>query len=203
MAYSDFNLKTVKKNFELTLVEENDLFVNIPELEPSEFLSKTLRENVPLALASNTEKSRSEMIVAPILIELRRQFNQKISLFSGIAFYVDPQKGLNGSCDFIISLATELLIVTAPVITVVEAKREDLNAGLGQCVAEMVAAQIFNEQENNHVQTIYGAVTSGTTWKFLQLEKQFVKIDIGEYYLRELPKLLGILAAGIRKNGLQ
>ena len=86
------------------------------------------------------------MIIAPILIDLRKQFNNHITVFSGINFTVDPDQGLNGICDFLISYSDELLLVTAPIIILVEAKKEDLNAGLGQCIAEMIAAQRFNEQ---------------------------------------------------------
>jgi transketolase C-terminal domain/subunit len=52
---------------------------------------------------------------------------------------------------------------------IVEAKNENIKGGLGQCVAEMVAAQIFNEREANAIDTIYGAVTTGEIWKFLKL----------------------------------
>jgi hypothetical protein len=38
---------------------------------------------------------------------------------------------------------------------------------MGQCIAEMVAAQIFNQQSGNNIETIYGVVTSGTNWRFL------------------------------------
>lgn len=200
MAYSDFSLETVKKSFKLTLVEKVNYFAEVPLKEPSKILTEILTENVPLALASNTEKSRSEMIIAPILIDLRRQIEPKISLFSGVSFNVLPAQGLNGNCDFIISLSPELLMVTAPVVTLVEAKKEDLNAGLGQCIAEMMAAQIFNEQEQNSISVIYGVVTSGTNWKFLQLKAQTVTIDLTEYYLPDLAKILGILASFVQQN---
>ncbi len=193
MSYSDFSLSSVKKAFDLTLIKNVDLFASLPEVEPGELLEETLRENLPIALASNTEKARSELIIAPILVELRRKLERKISLFSGINFSVEPQLGLNENCDFIISLSEEILFLTAPVITLVEAKKEDLNAGLGQCVAEMVGAQMFNRRENNSISTIYGTVTSGTNWRFLRLEEKRVYIDLTEYYLGELSKVLGIL----------
>jgi hypothetical protein len=199
MAYSDFTLSLVKKKFQLNLVEKINLFQDSPELQPSPLLQEILEDNLPLALASNTEKSRSEMIIAPILIDLRKQFNKHITVFSGINFTVDSSQGLNGICDFLISYSDELLLVTAPIITLVEAKKEDLNAGLGQCIAEMIAAQRFNEQEENQISEIFGTVTSGTVWKFLKLEKNNVFIDLTEYYLRDLAKILGILATEINK----
>ncbi|WP_242056644.1 MULTISPECIES: hypothetical protein [unclassified Nostoc] len=168
MSYSDFTLDKVRKTFGLTIADKIDLFVSVPEIETPTLLTELLRENIPLALASNTEKSRSEMIIAPILIAVRKYFDNQISLFSGIDFSVDVEKGLNGNCDFIISRSPELLIVNAPVVTIVEAKKENINAGLGQCVAEMIAAKLFNEQEGNNIKTIYGTVTTGTNWKFLK-----------------------------------
>jgi hypothetical protein len=203
MAYSDFSLSRVKKEFNLTFTEATDIFASVPELKPSVFLEETLQENLPLALASNTEKSRSEMIITPILIDLRKQLNRKISLFSGINFNVDLNQGLNGNCDYIISLSEEILILTTPILTLVEAKKEDLNAGLGQCIAEMLAAQMFNEREQNQISTIQGVVTSGTNWKFLTLEDNNVLIDLTEYYLNDLSKILGILTENVRRNQTQ
>ena len=157
-------------------------------------LSETLAYNVPLALAVNTEKSRSELIIAPILLELRRQSEAKISFFSGIEFNIDPTLGLNGVCDFILSFAAEQLMVTAPVITIVEAKKENLNAGLGQCMAEMFAAKRFNEKEERSISAIYGAVTTGNLWKFLRLKQTIVEVDLTEYSVNQINKILGILS---------
>jgi ABC-type uncharacterized transport system substrate-binding protein len=70
-------------------------------------------------------------------------------------------------------------------------------AGLGQCVAEIVAAQIFNERDGNQIPIIYGAVTSGTNGKFLKLGGKVVEIDLSDYYLRDVNKILGILASAV------
>ena len=79
----------------------------------------------------------------------------------------------------------------------VEAKKENINAGLGQCVAEMLAARIFNERSGNEIPAIYGSVTTGSIWKFLKLEGSVINIDLTEYYLKDVNKILGILASGI------
>ncbi|AFY83927.1 hypothetical protein [Oscillatoria acuminata] len=197
MVYSDFKLNRIIKNFNLILNENTDLFVDISEVRPSEMLQEFLKENAALAVDINTEKARSELIIAPILLEVRRQVKYQVGLFSGSEFNVAPERGLNGTCDFLISLSPERLFISAPVITLVEAKKEDIKAGFGQCVAEMLAAQLFNEEEGNQIPTIYGAVTSGTVWRFLKLEGQMVYIDRVEYYLSEVAKILGILLSAI------
>ena len=197
MAYSEFKLNDLVKKFGLNINENLDLFADVAEVESSEYLKFWLQENTALAVDINTEKARSELIIAPILLEVRRQLNYKISFFSGTEFNVDPDQGLNGTCDFLLSLSPERLFINAPVITLVEAKKEDIKAGFGQCVAEMLAAQIFNEREGNSIKTIYGAVTSGTVWRFLKLEGKSVSIDSIEYYINKVGKILGILVSAI------
>lgn len=200
MSYSDFTLETVKKKLHLGVREQVGLFADAPDVQPSALLRETLDYNLPLALAINTEKSRSELIIAPILVELRRQFQSKISLFSGVEFNVEPTLGLNGICDFLMSSSSEQLVVSAPVITIVEAKKENLNAGLGQCIAEMFAAQLFNAKEDNDISIIYGAVTTGNIWKFLRLTNSVVEIDLMEYFISQISKILGILSLSIQAS---
>ena len=200
MAYSDFKLSELIKTFGLTISESSGLFANVPEVDYSEILATLLQENVDLAVSINTEKARSEMIIAPILLELRRKFNYQIGLFSGIDFNVDNERGLNGFCDFIISLSKEQLLVRAPVITIVESKNENLNLGLGQCVAEMIAAQLFNQKEENEIPIIYGAVTIGTIWQFMKLKDKTIFIDLSQYYIKDIKKILGILSSAISQD---
>lgn len=205
MVYSEFTLSKVKQQFNLTTFEKIDIFASIPELEESQWLKETLQYYLPLVRGSNSEKARSELIITPVLVELKKQFSEEISLFSGIDFTVDETKGLNGICDFIISNSPEMLIINAPVITIVEAKKENINAGLGQCIAEMVAAQIFNKQSGSDIKDIYGVVTTGTNWQFLKLEGQVIKIDLTEYFISDVRKILGILASSIhpRNNNIK
>jgi hypothetical protein len=197
MTYSDFKLSEIIQKFELTLNEVSGLFADVPEEEPSNLLTTILKENVDLAVSINTEKARSEMIISPILLEVRRKLNNEISLFSGIDFNVDNQQGLNGFCDFLISLSKEQLFIRAPIITLVESKNENLKLGLAQCIAEMLAAQLFNQQKQNAIKIVYGAVTIGTIWQFLRLEDKTISIDLTEYYIKDVKKILGILISAI------
>ena len=193
MAYSNFTIDSLKRKFKLTINEESDYFAAAEAIEISPRLAETLAESVPLALSISTEKARSEMIRAPLLIELRRLLHHQISLFSGIEFNVDKEQDLHGVCDFLISLSAEQLAVSAPVITLVEAKNENIKAGLSQCIAEMLAARLFNQQQDNNISTIYGVVTTGSNWKFLRLHGDTVYLDQTEYYIKEAGKIVGIL----------
>jgi len=198
MAYSDFTLEGVCHSFTLGLVQDRDLFAEVPDVPIGPLLRANLDENVPLATSIHTEKARSEMIVAPILVEVRRLKDRKISLFSGIEFSVEPENGLSGFCDFLLALSPTQFFLEAPVLAVVEAKNDNIKSGLGQCVAEMVAARIFNERRGGQPSTIYGVVTTGSVWRFLRLEGGSIFVDCAEYYLDRVEKVLGILLHCVR-----
>lgn len=199
MAYSDFTLKKVKTDFQLQTVESLSLFDEVQETEISPHLAATLARNVPLALAINTEKARSELIIINILVEVKEIMGEEISLFSGIDFTVDRELGLNGYCDYILSQSAEQLYLDAPVMTVVEAKNEDIISGIGQCIAEMYAARLYNEQESRHMPCIYGAVTTGDDWKFLKLVNDAVYIDKQHYHISGIGKIMGILRCMLQR----
>jgi hypothetical protein len=195
MAYSDFDLRTARERLGLTLREDLDLFAATPILEVPAGLRDFLDEWAPAALAMNTEKARSEMIIAPVLMEAVRLSAHRLNLFSGITFDVDKNRGLSGICDYLLALSPERFFLSHPVVAVVEAKREDIPSGLGQCVAAMVGARVFNDRAGVSTAAIYGAVTSGNNWRFLILEGDVVSIDRPEYYLHQVGKILGILVA--------
>ncbi len=200
MAYSNFTLETVQKTFELESVQSVGLFSETDPIKPSADLTKALAKKVPLAVAIGTEKAKSEMIVADVLIELREHFEHRISLFSGIDFNVDSENDLTGVCDFLVSLSPNQYYLEAPVIILVEAKKDDLITGLGQCVAEMIAAQRFNAEKGNDIPCIYGAITTGINWLFLKLEGKRLHIDMSTYMLERCDKILGILASMVTQK---
>ncbi len=200
MSYSQFTLEQLKSEFGIIFQEKVGYYAQIPERQYSNLLSETLEYNIALALAINSEKSRSEMIVTPILIEIRKQLDNQISLFSGKDFTVAPERGLSGFCDFLISKSSEQLIIEAPIITLVEAKNDNIELGLGQCMAEMIAAQLFNQQRGNEIKRIYGIVTTGSLWKFMELEEKIITIDLNEYFLGNVGKIIGIIINCIQKQ---
>ncbi|MEG3935236.1 MULTISPECIES: hypothetical protein [unclassified Microcoleus] len=193
MPYSQFSIEQIKATFGIAFSSKMGLFADIPAIEPSSFLQETLQFNLPLALEINSEKARSELIVAPILVEIKKRLPERMSLFSGREFNVDAARGLSGYCDFLISRSPEQLVIESPVIALVEAKNDNIQSGLGQCMAETIAAQIFNQRQENDIQTIYGVVTTGSIWKFFKLEGIAIEIDTSEYFINNVGKILGIL----------
>ena len=194
MAYSDFTLPELKQRFGLAIHENTNLFAQTAESPPPPGLALMLDRYLPLALNLSTEKARSELLIAPLLFEFKLHHADRIGLFSGIDFNVDEAAGLKGRCDYILSRNPEQLVVSAPVCVLVEAKNENIVAGIPQCLAEMLAAQRFNQLAGEMAGTVYGVVTTGMLWRFLKLEGHNASVDTVEYPIQGLPKIIGILS---------
>lgn len=196
MPYSSITNLELKERFGVEQAFQDNLFRGIQPQAPSDLLQQTLLRSVPFALLQGSEKARSEFIIAPILLELREQTDSQISIFSGIDFTVDAARGLTGFCDFLISRSAYQAALETPIVAAVEAKRQDFEQGITQCIAEMVAAQIYNERRGKAIGEIYGAVTTGDVWRFLVLRGQTALIETASFDVRQdLNIILGILRA--------
>ena len=195
MSYSNFTMEDLKTKLGLVFIQDQTLFSETPVSEISEDSRRFLAQYKRLALAINTEKARSDYITAPLMGDLKMQYYNQISLFCDIEFNVDKEQGLSGRCDYIISLSDDQYSLTAPIMTMVEAKNDNIKSGIPQCGAEMVAAQLYNDRKQNTLEIIYGCVTTGTNWKFLKLHGQDFYIDQEEYYADTPEKISGILTA--------
>jgi len=190
MAYSDFTLDAIRKSFGITLKRDR-LFPTVAPVDVPPWLTALLEKGMPLAFVS--EKSRAEFIIVPVLLASRDLAHASFTIYSGQRLDSDLSRGLSGECDFILSLTPPLPILQAPIVVIVEAKKNDIEAGLGQCVAQMIGARLFNQHEGNALETIFGCVTTGEDWQFLKLEHDTVVIDSRRYYIDRVDTILGIL----------
>ena len=190
VAYGDFTLEQVGRAFGLT-TQGADLFPGLQTAEVPEQLRVTLAKRTQLALIS--EKARSEFIVVPILLASRDLSPTPLAIFSGQRLDVDPARGLVRECDFILAAGPPVPPLRAPIVTIVEAKKNDIEVGLGECVAQMVAARLFNEAAGLMASPIYGDVTTGEVWQFLQLIDDSTLIDERRHYLDNVGTILAAL----------
>ena len=190
LSYSAFTMDMVCKKFNIRLALK-ELFDDIEPVPPSDFLRTMLRRSGSLFLYS--EKARSEFIIAPVLLEIREILNHTVSIYSGMRLDVSPDEGLQGICDFIVTGTPPFPTVQSPLIMLVEAKRNAVEEGLGQCAAEMIAAHRLNQEDELSYSTVYGCVTTGELWQFLQLEDRNLLIDPTKIYIEHIDRILGIL----------
>jgi hypothetical protein len=197
MAYNDFALDKVEKLLEVAL-QTVDLFPPLTPLPIPDWLREVLGRGMQLFLLS--EKARSEFIVSPILLATRELSHNSITIFSGQRLDVLPEKGLVGECDFILANSPPVPTLHGPLVTLVEAKKNDIELGMGQCIAQMVGAQIFNDRDGRPPAPVFGCVTTGEAWQFLRLEGSIVDIDRIRYYINDVGLLLAVWQAVIAKS---
>lgn len=192
MSYTDFDIPRVEKDLQLQVVVEK-IDWRFEPIAPSDWLLKSLEKGEKNAFVS--EKARSEFIVAPILLAAQEISDYEVQIFSGQTLNVEPSLGLTGECDFILSKTKPTPTFKSPIISLVEAKKNDIEMGLGQCIAQMFAAAVFNRQNKADFQTIFGCVTTGESWQFLKLHQSVAVVDGERFYISEVEKILGVFKA--------
>jgi len=191
MAYKDFTLEDLQMKFGVINTNAS-LFegVELKKVPISDWLEKVL--SIGRRLPLRTEKAKSELIVTPILIYLKDLNDDFLVVYSGEVLKADKELGLNGECDFLLTRNTNSVSINLPMITVVEAKKGELDSGIEQCAAQMYGVTLFNKKTNNPLDVIHGCVTNGREWQFMKLENNQLFVDEEIYNLKELPTILGI-----------
>ena len=188
MGYSNYRkIKTVVKKFNLE-VSWVSLFDQIESVEPSAWLAETLQISRLLPLTN--EKTKSERVVSPILMEVSRNYLDKISFFSGEDLNIRPEDDLSGECDFFFALHPPKPFIDAPIISLAEAKDEDMDWGIAQSAAQMYGAKLYNEMEGKKIPFIYGCATDGIEWQFMKLENDVYYVD--NKVFTDLREILGV-----------
>ena len=203
MEFGNFTLESALNDFGLSMTTTRSLFAHVPAIDIGPSVGHMLETMGQLALTVNTEKARSEWLIAPVLGEVWVRADHTICLLSGVDFTVDKEAGLTGVVDFLFGRGPQVSFITGPVLAVVEGKNESIPGGQGQCVAEMVAAQRFNRKAENGIETVFGAVTTGNNWRFHRLHGTELAIDTREYLISEADQILGILMHIVGHNPVE
>ena len=190
MAYSDFTLDRLIRDFGVDFQGAN-LFPQAAPAEPGAWLTETIA--LAMEAGFGSEKSRSERIVSPVLLELAHRNHYDFAVVSGENLNVEPALGLNGECDFVLSFTRLQDIIKAPVFCITEAKKQDVEWGTVQCAAQLIGASRLNERDKKNIPVLYGCSTTGIEWRFLKLENQMFTLDEARYLISDLAKLLGVL----------
>jgi hypothetical protein len=196
MAYTDFTLDTVEPALSLT-IRRGELFAALEPLPVPGWVVELLdRGKRGAALVS--EKARSEFMVVPLLLAAQELIPEESTIFSGQRLDVDPARGLVGECDFILALTPAIPRLKAPLVTILAAKKGDIEAGLGQCIAQSVAARLFNERAGEPEGVVFGCVTTGDDWQFFRIDGTEVTLDRKRLYMVDPGDILAMLQEILR-----
>ncbi len=195
MPYTDFTLESAETTLEVAS-RPGDLFPGLAAAAVPAWLADALGRGMRLALVS--EKARSEFIVAPILLAVREAAGDRVAILSGQRLDVDPGRSLSGECDFLLARSEPVPRLRAPLMAVVGGvEKNDIEGGLGQCVAQMVAAQLYNERAGEPLATVYGCVTTGEAWQFLGLTGTVVTLHRPRLYTDAVGSVLAAFGRAV------
>ena len=189
MSFSNYKtISTVLKEFKVIYTEANfieELVFNIPESFRND-LSFVMREGV----VDNSEYAICENLIYPILKEVWKLYSSKLTLWSHQSLNYD--ENLSGFPEYILAKRSQLgkVVFDQPYFLLVEAKQDKFEEGWGQCLAEMIAAQRLN---NNQEMIIFGIVSNGKIWQCGKLQDNiFTKNEIF-YTIQRLEQLFAVI----------
>ncbi|MCP5159613.1 MAG: hypothetical protein H6974_00530 [Gammaproteobacteria bacterium] len=189
MSFSQFkSIADTQKAYNIKY--EDGIFISaIDIVVPQTFIEefKFNKENIDIF---SSEASRSELIISPVLREVYKKHSKKYSFW--IQKSISFDEVLSGTPDYIFSKRSPLgkTVLEAPIVIVVEAKKNDFEQGWGQCLAELVASQKINDNEIN---SLYGVVTDGNLWQFGRLQEHLFTKNEKNYTIDNIKELFGAL----------
>lgn len=192
LIFSSITWDILEQKLGIVEIPRQVLFENVPAVQPSPTLVESIRRGRQARLIN--ERDRAYRLISPVLLELEQLRLNRISILPEVPLEIDASIQLSGTPDFLISGSGTHQVV--PIAAIIEAKREDIEAGLPQCVAELYVAYLLNEHRLN---SIYGCVTTGDNWKFVRFEGQtkHVIVDRTTMYIAELSTLLSAFCSVI------
>jgi len=189
MAFSNFkNVGQVLEQYPLRYRRER--FLPDVSIELADFFLENINFSLDKQAENENEFFFRESLIFPFLQQAWKRHHQ-LKLWSHQQLAYDDK--LCGEPDYFISSWRDEVInkwVNTPLLAVVEAKKQDFEGGWGQCLAEMIACQKINQDENL---VIYGIVSTGMFWEFGKLVQDIFTKHSFSYSIAEPQKVFGIL----------
>lgn len=178
----------VAKELQIFYTEAN--FIIEQELEINVFFREELEWVLAKGVVRNSEAAICENLIYPLLKEVWKHYVEQLVVWSHQALHYDET--LSGVPDYIIAKRSVLgkVVFDSPYLVVVEAKKDNFEAGWGQCLAELMAVQKINQLPE---QVVYGIVSNGDYWEFGQLKQSVFTKNIKVYTLQTLDSLMAAL----------
>lgn len=156
-----------------------------PTLEPTDFFSQRL-ERLHRTFDLRTYEESKKLLIDAFCEEAMEGI-ERLKIWKGGKIESDV---LVGNADYLIAERQDYL--DTPFLCIVEAKRDDFEQGLAQCLMEMQACQWSNNQVGKNLDVL-GIVTNGQGWIFYKLALAGVGYETRTYVADDAAQLLGAL----------
>lgn len=193
MAYSEFHYPDVFERFGLTH-DMGRLFTRVPPMPPLANFATVLPASAQLGSLAHTGFARAVWVVGPLLADFWGRYHGQISVHGGVELNADPDAGLVGPCDFVLTRSCQWPDwVQMPIALVVQTRPNSPPGDLGPAVATAVGAQRLNRAAGHDAGPVYGCATNGSEWLFFRLDGRTVTFDMDQYTISRPDRILGIL----------
>ena len=182
-SFSSFDLPSAYKQLGLKTLTHWDLASG--EMAASKFFVQRLERLHRNFDLRSYEESKKLLIDA--FCEEAMDSSEKLKIWKGGKIESDI---LVGNADYLIAARQDYL--DTPFLCIVEAKRDDFEQGLAQCLVEMQACQWENRQSGKEIDLL-GIVTNGQGWIFYKLMLSGEVYETGMYTSDDISKTLGAL----------
>ena len=192
MAYRNFKLIDLERDFGLII--ERKSFLDAKQIKLSIPSGWTEERAIHIDVAELYSKTAPLRYIAwAILWEAETNTPKSIVLWGDKMLKADLSLKLNGKVDYMFLRRSNSVRRFAPLlcVTVAEANK-GLERYIAQMAAQMIGAQVFNQKYGQQLPIIYGAITSGRAWVFLQLSQNTLTVDTNIYTYDNLPLLQGV-----------
>jgi hypothetical protein len=175
--------------FQVTETEED--FVILQPLPVSDYFRADLSMKLKVFDVECSEAAVCEYLISPVLTETVKAHAPVLGLWSHVPLYDGEE--LLGVPDYVIGKRSPLSkrLMDKPLAMIIEAKKNDFDAGWGQCLAALRAVQKINGTPN---QILYGGVSDGYQWQFGKLQgDRFAHHPLPFELLKNLDELFAAL----------
>lgn len=182
------------EEFQLNYQFVDQLFPDVAPIQPGICLTQYLNGPAKWAMVQPSKTMKREAVISPFLFETARLSSLPSMVFACPYFDANPK--LFGYPDYLVGRGQIPEIIQAPILAVVEAKKDDFAEGAGQCVTIMVAIREFNAAKSPVTSNpVFGCVTNGAEWFFYRLDGSTLIRHEPTVYLNQPDLILGILVA--------
>jgi hypothetical protein len=185
MSFSQYqNLGETLQKFQIRYTEAN--FIQEIDFPISDYFRQDWNLMLEEAVVDNSEFAVCQNLIYPVLKEVWKAYRSKFLLWTQKFFNCDAS--LSGFPEYILARRSPLgkVVFDKPYFILVEAKQDNFDAGWGQCLAEMIAAQKINAELSI---TVYGIVSNGDVWQFGKLEESVFTRNKTFYTIQVLDQL--------------
>jgi hypothetical protein len=173
---------------QVSSVEED--FIEPLAFSVSDYFRTSLKSRLANCPVNCSESAVCEALLYPVLWEVAECYRNELVVWSHVTLYEGNE--ILGVPDYLVAKRSPLgvQVLDTPYAMIIDAKKNDFDAGWGQCLAGLHAAQRLNGDSGR---LLYGGVSDGFRWDFAKLQGRTLIRHGRSFQLQDLDELMAAL----------